>query len=252
MSSAYISPDWQSVLAGQNLRSFNDWWTCQSSLVDEPNRKGRGWSEVSCLSVTGPTGDNEVLYVKRQQYYRHRSFHHPIFGEPTFASEQRNIIRFQLLDIPALESVFYQCDEEDDRAILVTRGLKNFVSLYDFQQQCTDWKKRRLILRKVALAVAHMHEQGFMHTNLYPKHIYVNPETQNVRFIDLETARRHFNLQMFWLRDIETLNRRGTGWLSTERWYFWKQYLNKRNMIGQKKSLAYKLLRRTSDKRARL
>ena len=75
--------------------------------------------------------DGTGYYLKRQSDYLTHTLHSP-FGEPTFAREFRNIKRYQKLQIPALQAVFYaerrvdgerrQHGEQHAMKILVRKG----------------------------------------------------------------------------------------------------------------------------------
>ena len=72
-----------------------------------------------------------------------------------------------------------------------------------------------------------MHEARFQHNCLYPKHILIKPEPPtkaDVRLIDLEKARRRVNRKAAILRDLDTLNRRATGFSQTDRLRFLMAY----------------------------
>jgi len=97
----YMASADRALLQRHGLDDFEALWALELDAVDEPNTGRGGWSSVYRLELEG-----KGYYLKRQSDYLTRSLHKP-FGEPTFAREFRNIVRYQKLHIPALEAVFY-------------------------------------------------------------------------------------------------------------------------------------------------
>ena len=100
MSDFLASAD-TALLERHGLNGFDQLWALQLDAVDEPNTGRGGWSSVYRLELEG-----KGFYLKRQSDYLTRTLHSP-FGEPTFAREFRNIKRYQKLNIPALQAVFF-------------------------------------------------------------------------------------------------------------------------------------------------
>ncbi|MGH8466250.1 MAG: lipopolysaccharide kinase InaA family protein, partial [Pseudomonas sp.] len=115
----------QALLERHGLNGFDPLWEVQLDAVDEPNTGRGGWSRVYRLELEG-----KGYYLKRQSDYLTRTLHRP-FGEPTFAREFRNILRYQKLAIPALQAVYYgeRTINGERRAILMTRALDDWSDL---------------------------------------------------------------------------------------------------------------------------
>lgn len=125
MTITHVAPGWRADPGARDLLTFDDWWRLPADWVEPPNFRRGGWSAVSRLTLPGPTGEAETLYVKRQVAQFRRT---PATGgrlRPTYFHE------FQALSwSPTLPVVDWVCyAERGDQAILVTRAPRGFVPL---------------------------------------------------------------------------------------------------------------------------
>ena len=173
------------LLERHGLNGFDQLWTLQLDAVDEPNTSRGGWSSVFRLELEG-----KGYYLKRQANYLTHTLHSP-FGEPTFAREFRNISRYQKLQIPALQAVYYGERKVDGqrRAILMTRALDDWNDLDSLLAQWPqlDLPRRQGILRACGELARTLHAAGQVHGCFYPKHIFLRERGGNwqAQLIDL-------------------------------------------------------------------
>jgi hypothetical protein len=227
-----FTQDWETLFKDHGFNGFEDLWNASLELVDEPNVARGGRSEVGRLCLANPVGQEQVFYIKRQVNYTAKTLAHPISGIPLTLKEFNNINAFAALDIPCLEACYqgYRDHQGDLQSILITPALEGYLDL-DHYQPASIYESRR-ITRELANVVAKVHQAGYRYGCLYPKHIFINPNSEDapVRLIDLEkvsrTPLRHYNR----IKDLTTLQRRVSN-NSTSQLYFLLCYfyLNKHN-----------------------
>ncbi|MCO7520600.1 MULTISPECIES: lipopolysaccharide kinase InaA family protein [unclassified Pseudomonas] len=208
----YLASADQALLQRHGLGDFDALWALQLDAVDEPNTGRGGWSRVFRLELEG-----KGYYLKRQSDYLTRTLHRP-FGEPTFAREFRNISRYQKLDIPALQAVFYGERKQagEHRAILMTRALDEWT---DLDRLLGQWPQlpeaqRTGILQACGQLARTLHAAGQVHGCFYPKHIFLRERREGwqAQLIDLEKTRPLLFGRRDRLKDLEPLLRRADAW----------------------------------------
>lgn len=252
----FINPAWRALLAARGLDHFDGFWQVAMTLVDEPNRRRNGESEVGLMEFAEPSGEVRRVYVKRQRNFRRRSLRHPLRGISTTAFEFEHMRAFAAAGVESMTPVFFGLRRAggNEEAILVTEALEGFRPLDDYQsdqaRQTTGVMARRRLLKDVACYIRRLHQSGWVHHALYPKHVFVRPQGEGfaVRLIDLETARRSWLARGDILRDLGTMARRSCGWSRTERLYFLKCYLGEAWPAG-KRRLLQRLAREIAGKR---
>lgn len=212
----YISPLWQPILAFNGLDNFDALWNLQAEWFETPNQRRGGWSGVCRVELLHPRGGTVVLYLKRQQNHRHYCWRHPIKGSATFQREARNIVNFKKLGIPSLNLIYFGEQEikGDNQAILITEALTDYAALdhwlNHWQGSPLTTMMKEKITFQLAKVIRAMHDAGYRHGSLYPKHIYlkVNDEQEpEVRLIDLEKARYSPFKKERVLKDLGTLKK---------------------------------------------
>ena len=208
----YVASDDRALLKRHGLDDFEALWALQLDAVDEPNTGRGGWSSVFRLELEG-----KGYYLKRQSDYLTRTLHRP-FGEPTFAREFRNIVRYQKLHIPALQAVFYGERKQagQHRAVLMTRALDDWS---DLDSQLAQWAQVGAAARDGMLIACGqlartLHAAGQVHGCFYPKHIFLRQRREgwDAQLIDLEKTRPLLFGMRDRLRDLEPLLRRAPVW----------------------------------------
>ena len=228
----HFTKSWQPLFQSQGYGDFASIWDASLGFVDEPNIGRGGRSDVGKLCLSKADGKQQTFYVKRQVNYISKTLSHPFSGIPLTLKEFNNIEAFQALGIPSLEASYqgYRHHDGELQSILVTPELEGYQDLDHYQPASISESRR--ITRELAHVLARLHNAGYRHGCLYPKHIFINPQDEQapVRLIDLEKVRRTPLRQYNKLKDLTTLQRR----LSTSRscnLYFLLCYfgLNKHN-----------------------
>ncbi len=263
----FISPKWADILRRHNLHRFGGLWEADFGWVEKPNEGRGGWSGVSRQRLQGPDGETAGLFIKRQNNHTYKSWRHPLRGEPTFAREMRNILHFQALGVPVPEPVYFAMRKThgEQRAILITEELLDYVSLEELQQRWLQEPARhqnlkRELMRRLASIVQKMNNARLQHGCLYPKHVFVRiggvgasgfPEIGDVRLIDLEKAKHRYLSVSCRRRDLSTLNRHSQGLSLSDRMRFLEFYLGKSHLHGSGRRLWRHLARQEFAKRLR-
>ncbi|MCY1391858.1 hypothetical protein D3C76_288000 [compost metagenome] len=222
----FIAEAEQALLERHGLNAFEQLWQLELDAVDEPNTGRGGWSSVYRLELEG-----KGFYLKRQSNYLGRSLRCP-FGEPTFAREFRNISRYQKLQIPALQAVYFgeRRVEGERRAILMTRALDGWT---DLDTLLADWPvlergRREAILRACGALAQTLHNKRQVHGCFYPKHIFLRAraDAYQAQLIDLEKTRPLLLGSRDRVKDLEPLLRRAPVWSESEVRLFLSAYLD--------------------------
>ncbi|AWM80555.1 InaA protein [Gammaproteobacteria bacterium ESL0073] len=210
-----------------DIEQFNYWWNVSGSWVEEPNRRRGGESGV--LIHKDKVG--QVFYVKRQEKHIYRSLLFP-FGQQTIKRENLAYQAFKKIGIPTPELVY--CGVSGDRAILVTKELKGFISFEQWLDQSNNSDANEIalfaVLRSIANVLSKMHKHRFQHNCVYPKHIFINlndvqqgKENIEIALLDLEKSRKRFTAKQATLHDLPQIKRHTS--LTMNEWrYFVQQY----------------------------
>lgn len=252
----HIANKWQNILAYNNLDSFDKIWNVDAGWVEEPNQRRGGWSGVTKLELKHPVEGTCNVYIKRQQNHVTKSIMHPLRGVPTFQREAKNITRFTQHGIPTLTLVYYdeRVEQGNLQAILITAELDGYQSL---EQWLAQWeteplplRQKKQVIAKIAQVVRDMHNAGFRHGCLYPKHVFLklDSETGNeVRVIDLEKARAWPIKHSRMAKDLGTLSRH-SHCNSTDKLRFINYYSQQRKLTKEVKLLAEEIYKRKLKK----
>jgi len=197
----HSAPEWRALLARHQLDTFDALWSHDAEDVDEPNRRGDGWSRVGRLTLDDEHGHAHVLFVKRQEEWWIKDLPRSHFA---CVAEARNLARMKAAGIPVPECAFVEMRKVAGRCrgILVTAAIPG--STLDAALAAHD--EPRMLIKQVANAVLAMHRSGWRHRSLYPKHVLV--EDDAVAFIDVERSRHWPLVPNRWFRDLDSLNRR--------------------------------------------
>ncbi|HSH53425.1 MAG TPA: lipopolysaccharide kinase InaA family protein [Methylotenera sp.] len=232
MINSFINPQFQSLLERYQLNSFSALWDVKVNWFEEPNMRRGGWSGVGQLRLNSESGDQVLLYVKKQEDHGRRTWRHPVKGEPTFKREFSNLQFLEQHAFTAPQVVYYGQEDtsEHQRAVLATLALGQHQSLEEWVQpnyaQLNEIEKTQFLLT-LAEKIGQLHSLGMVHRALYPKHIFINPKlASNVAVIDLEKARL---TTIGWYRtffDLAALFRH-SNWSKDEQLIFFKAYCGK-------------------------
>lgn len=255
----YTNPQWQDILAANDLVTFEQLWDLQLQAVDEGNqgRGHKGWSVVAIHQLKSPDGSPRRVIIKRQSNYRSRTLRHPLRGIATFEKEYNFIRRYAQLGVPATKAVYCatRVHNGDLQAILVTEYLEGYRALEDIlvelSQKACDQKclrRRREIIASVAQLVAKLHNSGLEHRCLFPKHIFVPDDLHHQQscLIDLEKTRAKPWSRWRRIRDLAALRRRTTQISARENIMFFRTYLGIKHLNAEAKKLWHQVEARRS------
>lgn len=229
----FCSDHWRAILQHNGLGSFGDLWSLECGWFEPPNQRRGGWSGVSRCELQLPAGGRVGVFLKRQENHVTHTLLHP-FGMPTSLREMRNMLRFKRAGLPAPEPVYFAVRKTGGnvQAILVTEELAGYESLNDHAERWSrqgwpDHRQRRRLMQAVATAMRRMHKLRIQHDCLYPKHVLLRFEGNDVRarIIDLEKARVKPLRRFAVFRDLFTLNHLSAHWSRTDRLRFLLTYL---------------------------
>lgn len=177
------------ALLSEGYFNFDKFWNMPRLFVDDVNYRRGGWSGVSELRIGNDT-DSQTYFVKRQENQQRYSWRHP-FGQLTYEAEIDAIRFCQRQNLPCVDVVCWGISKgaNSSRAIVVTRAIE-FQSMDAIMASNPQWDLLLELLRVCGRQLYRMHSLGFRHGALYPKHIYLNPQTSEVKLIDFERSRR--------------------------------------------------------------
>lgn len=249
----FIAKEYRQLLASHGLDTFPSIWDAKVDWFEEPNERRGGWSGVGKLNLS--EGDCEKgIFLKRQQNHQRRTLKHPVFGQPTFASEFAMIQYLARNGVPSLKPVAFgvRPSSKGEQAILMTEELAGFQSLESLTEMLFSKKRASIseqnqVLRQVARTVSKLHFVGVQHRSLYPKHLFVHKDpSKDVVVIDLEKSRIKWLGLVRTLYDLATLNRHAQYWSKTRRLYFYLQYLGEPRLTTFSKWLCRLIIRRSN------
>lgn len=235
---------------------FETLWALPGEPVDQPNRRGAGFSVVSRHDLVGRDGQARVFYLKRQQDY----FARGRLGRRRLllCREYRRLRLFARRGVccPQVAALAVSPGREPVRGVLVTSALAEHVALDrlldEFGNSLSD-----AIVEEVARFLRRMHRRRLFHGNLYPKHIHVRigpaagrAVVDPVAVIDLEDA-----LWVPWrryaaVRDLEKLNRYAPALSEFRRLRFVLRYLGERRFSPSGRRLVAAIVARSAKRGA--
>lgn len=242
----FFAPSWQVILKHNKLDSFDALWSLDTEWFEEPNIRRGGWSGVAKLTLTTPENETVGVFIKRQQNHMSRTLRHPIKGVATFEKEFQTIQQLNKYQIPTLDVAYFnsQTSNENTQAILITRELTGYLPLDSDtftgnETAFSEKNNKKQLLHTVAQLANILHRYHFQHNCLYPKHIFVKPETEgwSAKLIDLEKTKRTILRRSASIRDLSTLSRHAPDWLLRDRLYFFKAYVNEQKLSSKSKRL---------------
>lgn len=251
----YLCPDERDFLAHHGLESFDKLWNREDALCDLPNsgRSRTGWSGVSRIEANG-----RVFFLKKQENFFTYSAKFP-FRRLLAEREFDNIRLFDSLNIPSTKVVIFGVRKQEDKhqALIMTEALEDYIPLREVEKKWqnghqADYSKRYSLITSLASLVRQTHDQGLMHNSLYPKHIFISrslyekgellADKANIRYIDLEKARRASFGSTRQLRDLESLHRKSPYWSEEDRRLFILSYLGKSEFDAEARKLVRRVL----------
>lgn len=215
MTSAHLviaTPE-QRLFAAQGLDSFEALWSAAATEVEAGNTARGGTSTVALLEIAAPEGTRR-FYLKRQRNFNCRTPRHCLRGIPLAQREWSSIQALERHGIPTLEIAAYGRHRRtgDDRGLLLTRALERYQDLDAWLLAHSSTAARNQLAEAAGTLIAKLHNSGWRHGCLYPKHLFVAHDFpaqttgSPLRLIDLEKCKRTWRRREEW-RDLDTLFR---------------------------------------------
>ncbi|WP_456375768.1 lipopolysaccharide kinase InaA family protein [Thiolapillus sp.] len=241
----FVADGWAELFAHNGLRRFADFWEADFAWFEPPNYRRGGWSGASRVVLQTPGGDEQVVFVKRQENHSRKTWRNPFSGEPTFRSEARNLRFLNDRDIAAPQLVYYAEHRSDKgwQVVLATRELTGYLPLDELLENWRrdGWHKhraaRRRLIPEVADLMRRLHGCRQAHNALHAKHIFVHPEKCRACLIDLEKMRPRLTRRQAMLRDLDSSNRHTFHLSRTDRLRFLLHYLQKEGFDASARQL---------------
>ena len=233
--------------------SFDYLWNIQAEHIDHLNRRGQGWSAVSCIHIDGQ--QDKRFYLKLQENYFSRNLRHPCRGQLTLVNEHRILSYLAAHGVGTPKIAFFASDAATRRAILMTEELAGYHDLEYYLSQGffasasqpagsaqttlakTTPRQLYQLLRAIAQQVRKMHQAGVQSRSLYPKHIFIAAATDQasaaafkIAMIDFEKSRISRWNPLAFVRDLVSLNGRTKSLSVKHRIYFFKAYCAARHL----------------------
>ncbi len=178
---------------------FTRYWEHPSDFIEPKNSRRGGWSGVSRIEMPGRDRQPVEAFLKRQENHTYRAPHTLFRKTATLRREFENLRVLGDLGFRVPRPLFFgqRTRAGNLQAVLILQSMNGFQSLRDFLKLCQspsspERSRQQRTLARVAAEVAKLHALGWIHRCLYGKHIFVStdPDSTEVAFIDLETARR--------------------------------------------------------------
>lgn len=206
----YVASAHRALLRQEGMDDMDRLWALEKNWVEPMNERRDGWSGVVRLNI----GDMPV-FVKRQQGQSRRSLRHPR-GRPTYYYEH---VFFRKLNaygdvVPELVLYAERFRDGERQTVLITRALEGFQPLSKLVDTF-DPDSVRQVLENIGRMGAGLHGHFIQHLGFHPEHIFVNPETLEVRLLDFERARVRPSRNRCARRDLQQLSRRA-AWMNRE------------------------------------
>ena len=127
-------------------------------------------------------------------------------------NEMLNEIKFQtiLSKNPALAPKIYEVYEDDLHVYVIMEDLNNegYVSLDKIINGIDKWswqREKSTIVDLVSEALTKLHSKRIAHKDLHMKNIFINPNKNNVKFIDFGRSEEYDTVQKAEKADFDTL-----------------------------------------------
>ncbi len=201
-----------------HLSEFSQLWSIDAPWFEEPNHRRNGWSGVIKYAIKDQAGQPVQLFIKRQENHNCRTLLHPIKGIPTFRREYFNLKRLHEKKVPSLSHLYYgeRILKGKMQSILITASLEGFQSFEELfskknsNSRAMSESATLKIMQAAGENTRKLHDAGFRHGSLYPKHFFaqINNEEVDVRLIDLEKLKWYPFRYLVRFNDLSRIIRR--------------------------------------------
>ena len=203
--------DHWSLLNQAGLHTFDDFWDLPREFVEQVNIRRGGWSGASIVQLPS-NGAKHDFYIKRQENQLRFSMRYPL-GALTYKYEATAIRALRGISPSVVEMVCcgFRKIDGTHQGFIVTKEVAG-ISLEDVNRPTTCWRSMLPVLRAAGTRLHEFHRTGWSHGALYPKHMYLNRESEAITLIDFERARKCRNPETAINRDLSQFMKR-SAWI---------------------------------------
>ncbi len=195
------------ALLESNYNHFDDFWNLPKDWIEPINSGNGGWSGVSKIHIAGT---EDAFYIKRQQAQVRRTARRP-FGALSYKLEYEHLRNSIPIGKP--DWVYFGESTKDHQAsaVLVTQALPTEFKQLQLLVQDKEYAYFNASLdnfKEIGAQLCAMHQHKFRHAAFFASHIFVNPDTCEVRLIDFERSRYCLSATVAARKDLSQFLRR--------------------------------------------
>lgn len=255
----FTSANAKKLLEDNQLSDFFHIWALEAPWFEDPNERRDGVSGVVTWQLKLPDGSSQRVFIKRQENHNTATWRHPLRGEPTFFREFQNIQKLNTLGVPVIELLYYgeALGGGKNQAILISKGLDDYVSLEDWFNQPENKNNPvavKALIKAIVKAIKPMHHHGIKHGCLYGKHLFVKSTESmqaepvfDIRLLDLEKARVTWFKKQAIKKDLSQLIRHTPGLDENNTEKLLACYFDKADLKGWRQRL-HRIIRSKQEK----
>jgi heptose I phosphotransferase len=178
-----INPRYQTVLLAQGLTRAEDFLGLNAVIISGHPGRNVGRLAIGSLAV----------FLKREDAVSWRTRLANLlagFGLVSLSEREATILRTLAhvgVNGPEWVAVGEDCK---GRAFLLVRELAGTGELRNWLQRERNLKTRQNLARSLGTAIARIHDAGIDHPDLYAKHVFVDPDSLDISFLDWQRSRR--------------------------------------------------------------
>ncbi len=182
MAALLINPRYALFLWKWGLRSFHDFMGIEDGILVGGHRQ----RDVRQLTL-----DQLQVFLKKEYVSPWKDALTNWWSGFGWVSKARRewqlLIRLRELGFFAPEPM--AMGERKGQAFLMLRALPMAVDLPRFLAAATPGLARRKVLEQLADTLARFHNAGFLHADLYAKHVFIGTQSSDVAFVDFQRSR---------------------------------------------------------------
>jgi tRNA A-37 threonylcarbamoyl transferase component Bud32 len=205
MAQVEINPAYRDWLEGHDLARADRLLALPGEIIcGHPRRQVVQVTLPAFPTTRNPSaGDSITCFLKREHRVSWRQrLANALAGFGFVSASRREAGLLQQLRQAGVGCPDWIAAGEDDngRAFLLLRGIGGGIDLASFlrRRPSASWAWRREFARLLGESLAHVHEAGFAHHDLYAKHVLVDPHDGTVFFLDWQRSSQQANLDWSW------------------------------------------------------
>src|SRR6516225_4610178 len=205
MGFVFINPRYQAFVESQGLTDAQHFLALQGIIIS-------GHPDRHVMRVKLGAGCNEIDgFLKREHRVPWKErWANALAGRGLISKSCREAQMLRAASAAGLNCPDWIAAGEDDqgKAFLLVRALDNIVDLRVYLRQIAGQSaERRATFQELGNSVARIHAQGFLHGDLYSKHVLIRPADGSIHFLDWQRSQvGSRRSQRHRLNDLAALN----------------------------------------------